>query len=157
VKVIHVIPAYPPTDFFTGPPHQLHRLARALRAGGVDIRVITTNSNGPNTLNVATDRWTDFDGVPVSTAIVKRESATSRGTRGARSSARAARRISSTSRGSFLGPISQPRRSPAGSGSPSSRPAAVSILTPSSSALEKRRCISDSEAIGPSGRLRRFT
>jgi glycosyltransferase involved in cell wall biosynthesis len=65
VRILHLIGAYPPADFSTGPPQQLHRLARELRAGGVDVRVITTNANGPDTLDVATGRWIEHEGVPV--------------------------------------------------------------------------------------------
>jgi glycosyltransferase involved in cell wall biosynthesis len=56
---------YPPTDLFIGPPQQLHRLARELLAADVDVRVVTTNSNGPVTIDVPTGRWIEFEGVPV--------------------------------------------------------------------------------------------
>jgi len=65
VRVLHLIGAYPPADFPTGPPQQLHRLARELRAGGVDIRVITTNGNASDTLDVVAGRWVEHEGVPV--------------------------------------------------------------------------------------------
>ncbi len=65
MRVLHLIPAYPPAEFPTGPPQQLHRLIRNLRAGGVDVRVITTNGNGPKTLDVPAGRWIEHDGVPV--------------------------------------------------------------------------------------------
>jgi glycosyltransferase involved in cell wall biosynthesis len=65
VKVLHVIEVYPPADFYTGPPHQVHRLARELPAAGVDVRVVTTNANGPNTIDLPAGRWIEFEGVPV--------------------------------------------------------------------------------------------
>jgi glycosyltransferase involved in cell wall biosynthesis len=65
VRVLHLIPAYPPADFPTGPPQQLHRVAREMRAGGVDIRVVTTNGNGLGTLDLRSGRWIEHDGVPV--------------------------------------------------------------------------------------------
>ena len=65
MRVLHLIGAYAPADFPTGPPQQLHRLARGLRAGGVDVRVITTNRNGAGTLDVAAGRWIEYEGVPV--------------------------------------------------------------------------------------------
>jgi len=65
VKVLHVIDVYPPAKFYTGPPQQVHRLARELRAADVDVRVVTTNANGPDTIDLPTGRWVDFEGVPV--------------------------------------------------------------------------------------------
>jgi glycosyltransferase involved in cell wall biosynthesis len=49
----------------SGPPEQVHRLAKELRAIDVDVRVVTTNADGPDTTDVVTDRWTEFEGVPV--------------------------------------------------------------------------------------------
>jgi glycosyltransferase involved in cell wall biosynthesis len=65
MKVLHVLGAYAPADFATGPPQQVHRLVCALRAGGADARVITTNTNGPTTLDVPAGRWTEHESVPV--------------------------------------------------------------------------------------------
>ncbi len=65
MRVIQAIATYPPADFYTGPPHQVHRLCRELRTLGVDVRVITTNANGPATIDVPPNRWTELDGVPV--------------------------------------------------------------------------------------------
>jgi glycosyltransferase involved in cell wall biosynthesis len=65
VRVLHVTGSYPPTSFNTGPPQQVHRLARELRALGVDVRVATTNADGPATLDVPANRWTEHEGVPV--------------------------------------------------------------------------------------------
>jgi glycosyltransferase involved in cell wall biosynthesis len=60
-----VIGVYPPADFYTGPPQQLHLLARELRVADIDVRVITTNANGPSTIDVPTGRWIEFESVPV--------------------------------------------------------------------------------------------
>lgn len=60
-----MVGAYPPARYYTGPPQQIHHLARALRANGVDVRVVTTNADGPDTIDVPTGRWTDHEGVPV--------------------------------------------------------------------------------------------
>lgn len=65
MRILHLISAYPPADFYTGPPQQLHRLLRELRAGGIDVRVVTTNSNGPHALHVPAGRWIEHEGVPV--------------------------------------------------------------------------------------------
>lgn len=65
MRVVHVTGSYPPTIFNTGPPQQIHALAMALRPHGVDVRVVTTNANGPGTLEVPAGRWVERDGVPV--------------------------------------------------------------------------------------------
>jgi len=59
-----LVKTYAPAEFPTG-AQQAHHFARELRAGGVDVRVVTTNGNGANALDVATGRWTERDGVPV--------------------------------------------------------------------------------------------
>jgi glycosyltransferase involved in cell wall biosynthesis len=65
LRILHLIPAYPPAELPTGPPQQLHRLVRALRDGGVDARVVTTNGNGASSLSVPAGRWIEHEGVPV--------------------------------------------------------------------------------------------
>jgi len=60
-----VIGVYPPADFYTGPPQQVHHLARELCTAGVGVEVVTTNANGPQTIDVQTGRWLEFEGVPV--------------------------------------------------------------------------------------------
>jgi glycosyltransferase involved in cell wall biosynthesis len=64
VRVLHLIPSYPPTSI-TGPPAALHRLCQALRGMGVDARVATTDDSGLKRCAVATGRWTEHEGVPV--------------------------------------------------------------------------------------------
>ena len=64
MRVLHVIGVYPPAAM-SGPPEQVHRLARGLRASDVDVRVVTTNANGRDTIDVPTGRWIEFEGVPV--------------------------------------------------------------------------------------------
>jgi glycosyltransferase involved in cell wall biosynthesis len=65
MKILHVIPSYPPATAYTGPPAALHRLCRELVAQGVEVRVATTNANGGAKLPVAANAWTDHEGVPV--------------------------------------------------------------------------------------------
>ena len=65
MRILHLIGAYAPAEFPTGPPQQLHRLARELRLLGVDVRVITTNRSGAGTLDVQAGRWIEHEGVPV--------------------------------------------------------------------------------------------
>ena len=64
MRVLHLLRAYAPAVFPTGTP-QAHRLARELRAGGIDVRVVTTNGNGARSLDVAVSRWTEHESVPV--------------------------------------------------------------------------------------------
>jgi glycosyltransferase involved in cell wall biosynthesis len=64
VRVLVLVKAYAPAEFPTG-AQQAHQFVRELRAGGVDVRVVTTDGNGANALDVATGRWTERDGVPV--------------------------------------------------------------------------------------------
>src|ERR1043165_5230001 len=64
LRVLHVTGIYPPAGM-GGPPKQFHRLGRELRTIGVDVRVVTTNNDGPRTSAVTTDRWRERDGVPV--------------------------------------------------------------------------------------------
>lgn len=64
MRVLYVIGVYPPASFYTGPPQQLHRLAKELRVADFDVRVVTTNGNGPSTLAVPAGRWIAFEGVP---------------------------------------------------------------------------------------------
>lgn len=64
MRVLHLTKAYAPAEFPTGTP-QVHSLVRELRAGGVDVRVVTTNGNGANTLDVAAGQWTQHETVPV--------------------------------------------------------------------------------------------
>jgi len=65
MRILHVIPSYPPTRAFTGPPAAVHRLCQELIGLGVDVRVVTTNTDGRRKLSVPTNRWTEFEGVPV--------------------------------------------------------------------------------------------
>lgn len=65
MRVFHLVQAYAPAEFPTGPPQQLHRLLREMRAMDIDVRVITTNGNGKNVLDVAAGRWSEFERVPV--------------------------------------------------------------------------------------------
>jgi glycosyltransferase involved in cell wall biosynthesis len=65
VRVLQVIPSYPPATAFTGPPASLHRMCKELRSLDVDARVATTNDDGPRRLTVEANRWTEFEGVPV--------------------------------------------------------------------------------------------
>lgn len=46
MKVLHVPPAYHPARAYGGPTRSVHGLTLALARSGVDVRVLTTNTNG---------------------------------------------------------------------------------------------------------------
>lgn len=54
-----------PADKEGGPAHSSYYLAQALRSAGADLRVVTTDRNGPDRLSVPLDCWTERDGLPV--------------------------------------------------------------------------------------------
>jgi glycosyltransferase involved in cell wall biosynthesis len=57
--------AFLPAEQQGGPPFSTANLCRGLAEVGADVRVITTDRNGPGRLEVATDRWTPYDGIRV--------------------------------------------------------------------------------------------
>jgi glycosyltransferase involved in cell wall biosynthesis len=65
MRVLQIIPSYPPTTAYTGPPAMLHRLCLELIKGGMHVKVATTNTNYRTKLSVPSDRWTNCEGVPV--------------------------------------------------------------------------------------------
>lgn len=52
MKVLHVIPTYPPAWRYGGPMRSVHGLARAQVAAGDRVSVYTTNVDGPDVLDV---------------------------------------------------------------------------------------------------------
>lgn len=65
MRVLHVSSAYPPATAWSGAIEQLHALVREQRRFGVDARVVTTDADETSVLDVPTDEWTEFEGVPV--------------------------------------------------------------------------------------------
>ena len=56
MRVLHVIPSFYPAHGYGGPVQSVFHLCRKLAETGCDVRVLTTNANGPTTvLDVATD------------------------------------------------------------------------------------------------------
>src|SRR5262245_45928758 len=47
LKILHVVPSYLPATRYGGPIRSVHGLARAQAARGHDVKVFTTNVNGP--------------------------------------------------------------------------------------------------------------
>lgn len=56
MKVLHVTPGFYPAHFYGGPIQSTYDLCRHLAQQGCDVRVLTTNTNGPQLLDVPTDR-----------------------------------------------------------------------------------------------------
>lgn len=54
-----------PADKEGGPAHSNFYLAKALQNAGAQVWIVTTDRNGPQRLDVATDCWTEREGVPV--------------------------------------------------------------------------------------------
>jgi glycosyltransferase involved in cell wall biosynthesis len=65
VKVLHVIPTYPPAWRYGGPMRSVHGLATALAALGDRVTVFTTNVDGPHELSVPVAQPVPLDGVEV--------------------------------------------------------------------------------------------
>jgi glycosyltransferase involved in cell wall biosynthesis len=54
MKVAHVTPSYHPAFAYGGPPESAHQLSAHLARAGCEVRVLTTNANGPR-ITVAVD------------------------------------------------------------------------------------------------------
>ncbi len=66
LKIAHVVPSFFPAHYFGGPTESVYSLCRSLSKAGAEVRVLTTDSNGPGTLNVDTSRELQIeDGVLV--------------------------------------------------------------------------------------------
>ncbi|MBI1748419.1 MAG: glycosyltransferase [Acidobacteria bacterium] len=57
LKVLHIIPSFYPAHIYGGPIESVYRLTQALRRRGCEVRVLTTDANGPyKTLDVVTNK-----------------------------------------------------------------------------------------------------
>jgi len=66
VKILHVVPTFYPAHIYGGPIQSVYMLCCYLGRSGCDVRVLTTNANGPEAvLDVPTDRDVPVDGVSV--------------------------------------------------------------------------------------------
>jgi glycosyltransferase involved in cell wall biosynthesis len=62
LKIAHVTPSYHPAFVYGGPPESAHQLSRHLARAGGEVRVLTTDANGPKlTVAVDTTREIDFE------------------------------------------------------------------------------------------------
>lgn len=65
MKILVCSDGFLPAYGFGGVPYSTFHLSKALVSGGASVKVLTTDRNGRQRLNVATDRWTEYDGIPV--------------------------------------------------------------------------------------------
>ena len=65
LRILHVVPTYYPAVRYGGPIRSVHGLAVALSRRGHEVHVFTTSVDGPDDLDVPTDRPVLLDGVAV--------------------------------------------------------------------------------------------
>lgn len=66
LRVLHIVPSFHPARAYGGPVTSVLALCKALREAGVDVRVLTTDTNGlRRNLDGRTDAEIDVEGVPV--------------------------------------------------------------------------------------------
>jgi glycosyltransferase involved in cell wall biosynthesis len=64
-RIAHVSAYYAPAFRYGGPPRSIHGLCRALCRHGLDVRVFTTNADGPGILPPSVTSSAEYEGVPV--------------------------------------------------------------------------------------------
>jgi glycosyltransferase involved in cell wall biosynthesis len=65
MRILVCAPGFMPAQSAGGPPFSTFYLCRGLQKAGADVRVVTTDWNGPTRLHVPTDRWTTYEEIPV--------------------------------------------------------------------------------------------
>lgn len=65
MRILVCSPGFMPAQAAGGPPISTFNLCQGLRKVGADVRVVTTDWNGPTRLDVPTDCWTHYEGLPV--------------------------------------------------------------------------------------------
>jgi glycosyltransferase involved in cell wall biosynthesis len=55
VRVLHVVPSFYPAHYYGGPVQSVYHLCGKLAETGCEVRVLTTNANGPDVLDVPSD------------------------------------------------------------------------------------------------------
>lgn len=61
MKILHVTPTFYPAHFYGGPIQSVYALCRHLSRLGSEVRVLTTNANGPKELDIQTEEETQMD------------------------------------------------------------------------------------------------
>src|SRR6185436_1104289 len=65
MRLLHVAPSFYPAHLYGGPVVSLYRLTLAQRAAGHELRVLTSDANGPGRrLPDVGGRWIEAHGVP---------------------------------------------------------------------------------------------
>src|SRR6185503_3547785 len=64
LRILHATPSFAPAYRYGGPVRSVEGLVVELARLGVDVRVLTTDSHGPERLDV-TSEWQTWRGVPV--------------------------------------------------------------------------------------------
>ena len=54
MKLLFISPSFYPAFYYGGPIYSTYELAKALKKQNIDLKVITTNANGKERLNVKT-------------------------------------------------------------------------------------------------------
>jgi glycosyltransferase involved in cell wall biosynthesis len=65
MRILVASPGFMPAQSAGGPPISTFNLCKGLSRVGADVRVVTTDWNGPTRLDVPTDRWTNYEEIPV--------------------------------------------------------------------------------------------
>ena len=65
MRVLHISPSFAPAYRYGGPIQSLLGLTKGLMQQGAEVRVLTTDCDGPQRLPISTNAWTTFEGVPV--------------------------------------------------------------------------------------------
>ncbi|MGB2717917.1 MAG: glycosyltransferase [Vicinamibacterales bacterium] len=65
MRILVCSPGFMPAQSAGGPPFSTFFLCRGLQRVGAEVRVVTTDWNGPTRLDVPTNRWTNYEEIPV--------------------------------------------------------------------------------------------
>lgn len=65
MRILVCSPGFLPAEAFGGLPFSTFNLCRELVRAGAGVRVVTTDCNGATRLDVRTDCWTNYEGIPV--------------------------------------------------------------------------------------------
>ncbi|OCX50967.1 hypothetical protein BEL04_19810 [Mucilaginibacter sp. PPCGB 2223] len=65
MKILHIVPCYKPAYRYGGPIQSVSKLCELLTEKGTYLQVLTTTGNGPDELDVETEKEIIVDGVPV--------------------------------------------------------------------------------------------
>ncbi|MBV6419264.1 MAG: D-inositol-3-phosphate glycosyltransferase [Ignavibacteriaceae bacterium] len=61
LNILLVSPSFYPSTYYGGPIHSTYELTKALKKQDVDVRIVTTNANGKEKLEIKTDAFQKFE------------------------------------------------------------------------------------------------